>query len=241
MKTASAPIATTTSLSFMLHATVIAATFLYIEHNVTTGLGIDILLISSTRVSDQQETEIASKINRVEKTDLQPSDNTVTDDLSNPVQQSLYSRKLNASADSGDVVSGTADKDEHAQQKVTAGYVQKKQLMLDELKSTAQFSQSTNARQQQHSLLELLHNTISNNKEYPYLARRQRREGVATVGFVLHPDGTIKNARLVNSSSNGILDRAALSAVKRIEPFIPARDYIRQAEEFKIDVVFKLL
>ena len=67
------------------------------------------------------------------------------------------------------------------------------------------------------------------------------REGVATVGFVLHPDGTIKNARLVSSSSTGMLDRAALSAVKRIEPFRAAQDYLDQAEEFKIDVVFNLL
>jgi len=101
--------------------------------------------------------------------------------------------------------------------------------------------QSTNASQQQHSILELLHSSISNNKEYPYLARRQRREGVATVSFVLHPDGTIEDAHLVASSHAVVLDRAALSAVKKIEPFIAAQDYLGQPEKFQIDIEFDLL
>jgi protein TonB len=107
--------------------------------------------------------------------------------------------------------------------------------------STAQVARSTNARHQKHSMVELLHARISEAKQYPYIARRQRREGVATVGFVLHPDGSIEDAHLVASSRASSLDRAALSAVHRIEPFKPAITYLDRPEAFKVDVVFDLL
>ena len=101
--------------------------------------------------------------------------------------------------------------------------------------------QATNASHQRHSILELLHDRISSNKKYPYLAQRQRREGITTVAFVLHPDGTIENTRLLNSSQVATLDRAALSAVRDSEPFIVAKDYLDQSTEFQIDIVFDLL
>ena len=105
----------------------------------------------------------------------------------------------------------------------------------------ASLAQATNASHQQHAILELLHRRISDKKEYPYLARRQRREGIATVAFVLHPNGKIENAHLVSSSSAATLDRAAISAVKKIEPFAVARDYLKQSEEFQVDIEFELL
>jgi len=89
--------------------------------------------------------------------------------------------------------------------------------------------------------IKLLHSRISDKKQYPYFAKRQRREGVATVSFVLHPNGDIENTRLVNSSRTELLDRAALTAVKKIEPFEAAQDYLETAETFNIDVVFELL
>jgi TonB family protein len=241
MNTITAPIATTTSLSVLLHAAVIAVILVVFEQNTTTGRGVDVLLVSSTRVSNQHQTELARNDNRAEKTDMQPLENTLAGELrDNPVPRAAQRDSL-ISPDSNKLISSTAFNNEHAQQIKNVGYVEQKKLMTYAVRSTAQLARSTNARQQQHSLLELLHNTISNNKEYPYLARRQRREGIATVGFELHPDGSIKNTHLVASSNTGVLDRAALSAVKRIEPFAPARDYLEQAKEFSIDVVFKLL
>ncbi len=64
---------------------------------------------------------------------------------------------------------------------------------------------------------------------------------MTTVAFVLHPSGMIEDMHLINSSQTTALDRAALSAVKGIAPFIPAQYYLKQAETFKVDVVFKLL
>ncbi len=245
MNTASAPIAATTSLSILLHGAAFAAVLLTLEQATTTGRSVDIQLISSILVSDQQETETPHNHSSVEQASLQAvANNTleVTDNLQKKkTDQGLYSNNLLTSLNSDHLVSDSAIKDVPVEKHDVVRDVQQKKQIAEEGMNTAQVLQSTNARQQQYSILELLHSSISNNKEYPYLARRQRREGIATVGFELHPDGTIKNTRLVNSSSTAMLDRAALSAVKRIEPFTPAQDYIEQAEEFKIDVVFKLL
>ena len=48
-------------------------------------------------------------------------------------------------------------------------------------------------------------------------------------------------SRFVTSSRTAMPDRVALSAVQSIGQFAPARDYIIKAEEFRIDVVIKLL
>ena len=241
MNTATVPIATTTSLSVLLHAVVIAATLQGFNQTATTGRGLDILLVSSTMASDQQETEKPHNNSSVEKNSLQSAVNPMSDKAvaNRPIVSSL--QRLISSRKNYERVPDVAVKDGHVQYQNTVQDKLQKHQRADEDINTAQVERSTNPRTQQHSLLELLHSSISSNKEYPYLARRQRREGVATVGFVLQPDGTIKNAHLVSSSSTAMLDRAALSAVKRIAPFRPARDYIKQAEEFSIDVVFKLL
>ena len=73
------------------------------------------------------------------------------------------------------------------------------------------------------------------------MARRQRREGVARVEFVLYPDGSIDDTHLVNSSRTRSLDNAAIKAVKSIEPFLSAKEYLQQPEAFQVDVVFNVL
>ena len=91
------------------------------------------------------------------------------------------------------------------------------------------------------SIIELLHTKISEYKQYPYMARRQRREGIARIEFVLHPDGSINDAHLVHSSRTRSLDNAAIKAVESIEPFLDAREYLDQPQAFQVDVVFNVL
>lgn len=237
MDTVTRPIVATTSLSIVLHGAVFAAVLLLYGQAATLvegmGRSVDIHLISSIMISDQQETELPGKQKAVPIAQ-QPVAKKPADAVHNNDFQNILTSLNSAEA--------VMDK-EPVEENLTEQKHPVKQVLpvVNESESVAQIKQSTRASQQQHSIVELLHSSISNYKEYPYLARRQRREGVATVGFVLHPDGTIKNAHLVSSSSTGMLDRAALSAVKRIEPFRAAQNYLDQAEEFKIDVVFNLL
>ena len=73
------------------------------------------------------------------------------------------------------------------------------------------------------------------------MERRERSEGVARIVFVLLPDGSIDDTRLVHSSRTRSLDKAAMKAVKSIEPFGRAKDYLDQPEAFQVDVVFNVL
>jgi protein TonB len=254
MHSVNTPIATSVSLSFLLHGAALAAVLLAYGQVSSSGAGIEIELVRSTTISDQLETDAPRKRNvlhqaqRDAQIDAQIDNSKQLNEKRPAIKQSLASRDVLTSRDSSarvpvhqpavhkpavqkQIVHPQVDQDRLAaqQQKVT-----------DEGESRAARQRSTNAAQQQLSMLALLHDSISSNKEYPYLARRQRREGVATVGFILHPDGSIEDAHLVASSHADTLDRAALSAVKRIEPFAPAQDYLDHAAAFKIDVVFNL-
>ena len=73
------------------------------------------------------------------------------------------------------------------------------------------------------------------------MSRRHSRQGVATVAFVLHPDGRIENTHMISSSQVVSLDRAAVTAVNSIQPFVVAKDYLQEANEFHVDVVFDVL
>ena len=86
----------------------------------------------------------------------------------------------------------------------------------------------------------MLHEQIVHQRRYPVMAKRQRREGVATVRFDLFPDGDLLAVNLVQSSGYRALDYAAIQAVKRVSPFHPASDYLTHAREFNVNVVFKL-
>jgi protein TonB len=243
MNSATAPAATSFSLSILLHGAALAVLLPFYEPLATTGHGLEIELVSSTLVSQQQETDEPRKQQAPTLLEnISASQRAVNEQqeqkqrLSSPAV--VTSRHSAVSLPDDDVENDPGHNDRLLRWQETDRV---KQQLAGEGNSSALLRQSTNAVEQQHSLLELLHDSISNNKEYPYIARRQRREGVATVGFVLHPDGSVEGAHLVTSSHTTVLDHAALSAVKRIEPFKPAQDYLDHAEAFSIDVVFNLL
>jgi TonB family protein len=177
--------------------------------------------VSSTHVSDQHETERAAR-KAVSPSRQQPS---------NEAQQrdSVIANKTKRVTAP---LPGTL-----AQKAVPVSAVESR----DDDTGREVMNRSTDASTQAVSIIELLHTKISEHKQYPYMAKRQRREGVARVAFVLHPDGSINDARLVHSSRTRTLDKAALEAVQGIEPFIPAKDYLHQPEAFQVDVVFNMI
>jgi TonB family protein len=247
MNTITKPFAVTVSLSVVLHAVavvVLLAFFARTEPDNAVGQSVEIErveieLVSSVKVSNQLEAEVSRK-QSVEQNIVKQELEIKQHGQSNAKQKQalvLLSSVQNVVTRSAVEMDGELNEVQNSNV-----HEQKRQhhAVSDE-ESVATVAQSTQASQQQHSLLELLHSRIANNKKYPYLAKRQRREGVTTIVFVLHPDGTVENTHLVNSSQTTALDRAALSAVKRIDPFMAAQNYLKQAETFKVDVVFKLL
>ena len=234
MDTATKPIVTTTSLSLLLHAAAIAAALLVYEEfaalDEAVTQAVEVQLISSVIVSGQLQAEVpqAQQIKPVSSPEqlMRSAEKTFAEDI-------LTSLKSSQTVASNDQLEQT----DRAEQQAVA---RREQLQAYQDESPAPASQSAKTPQQ-HAILELLHRRISDNKEYPYLARRQRREGVATVAFILHPDGSIENAHLVVSSHARVLDRAALSAVEQIEPFDAAKEYLESSESFQVDIEFDLL
>ena len=243
MDTIAKPIVATTSLSFILHGVAFAGLLLVYEQAVLqdegVGRGVEIQLISSVLVADQQEVDLPRRSETKQETIASASSESLIHaakrEFSEDILTSLDGAQAVAVKKS--VEKEFIDKNRAEQQHD----IKQNQLSVYDNESLASVAQATNASQQKHAILELLHKRISDNKEYPYLARRQRREGVATVAFVLHPDGTVENAHLVTSSRAASLDRAALSAVKHIEPFTVAQEYLEQSEEFQVDIKFDLL
>ena len=247
MSTITRPFVATTSLSFLLHGVAFAGLLLVFDQITTpdegVGRGVEIELISSVLVSDQQEADVLRRPETKPEAKLGISSKALTHTIQRKLAENILTSPVSTKTVSViDSVAEPVDVAAVDRNSVEQQYnIQQKQLSAYESESLASVSQATNASQQKHAILELLHRRISDNKEYPYLARRQRREGVATVAFVLHPDGTVENAHLVTSSRAASLDRAAISAVKHIEPFTIAQKYLEHAEEFQVDIKFDLL
>lgn len=215
------PISVTTAFSLLVHAALLLALLQARDAVQAQGKGIAIELVSSSYVAKQRETEQAAK----QATASAPR----PVDINRPVRaDSQRLARQPASNDSIDVARPVAD-----ESRVTE--------TIDNDTGEQVDTRSTSSIAQNHSILELLHTSISEHKQYPYLARRQRREGVATIEFILNPDGSINNPRLLNSSRTRSLDKAALDAVRGIEPFMPAKDYITAPEAYRVDVVFNVL
>ncbi len=247
METTAKPIVATTSLSFLLHGAAFAGLLLIYDQLTApdggVGRGVEIELISSALVSDQQEADVPRRSEIKSETKPVSSSEARMHATQKKFAENILTSPVSRQAITviGSVTEPVAT-DVVEQSNAEQLYnLQQNQLSTNASESTADMAQSTNASQQQHTILELLHRRISDNKEYPYLARRQRREGIATVAFVLHPDGKIENTHLVTSSRATALDRAALSAVKQIEPFTLAQEYLEHAEEFQVDIEFELL
>lgn len=220
MDSVSTPIVSTTAFSLALHAALLAVALPATEFVQATGQGIAIELVSSTYVSNQRETEQAASKQAASSQQPQRDEKSKSDNVVVTKKQQQMRKPLETLAHAAEPAPVVSD-DEGSRNNI--------------------ITRSTNASNQQLSIIELLHTQISAHKQYPYMAKRQRREGIARVEFVLSPDGSIDDTRLVRSSRVGMLDKAALEAVRGIEPFEPARDYLHQPEAFQVDVVFNIL
>ena len=108
------------------------------------------------------------------------------------------------------------------------------------VKNQEQVSDQANLEDNVRQLLSLVYQEINRKKHYPYLAKRQRREGLVKLSFVLHPDGKVTDVAVIGSSRFSVLDRAAQKAVEDISPFLLAADYLNYQRAFNVDVDFRL-
>ena len=220
MNTEARPISISTAFSLALHAALMFALWQTQAVIPATGEGIEIELVSSEYPAADAETETAAKQANASSQQsvsdaLLASNNTVTVDRREVEEKSETDKSQQNTSHAP-----TAFDNDAGKKAVT---------------------RSTSAAMNSNHIIELLHTKISEHKQYPYLAKRQRREGTARVEFMLHPDGSIDAARLLRSSKTRSLDKAALSAVESIEPFLYAKDYLERPETFQVDVVFNVM
>jgi len=221
MNTEFSPISFSTAFSLLLHAVFAVAIMQTQDVIQATGKGIEIELVSSSYISQQVETEQAANRAASMSQTLKPARQQEVNNENTPTEYNEASRE-------------TATKQLAETSASALG-------SIEDDSGEKTISRSTNAAMHNSAIIELLHSKISEHKQYPYMARRQRREGIARVEFVLYPDGSIDEAHLVNSSRTRSLDNAAIKAVESIEPFLFAKDYLQQPEAFQVDVVFNVL
>lgn len=89
-------------------------------------------------------------------------------------------------------------------------------------------------------LIALLHSIIQEHQQYPNNALQMEREGKTILMFILYPNGTIKNLRMLSSSGTPTLDEAAIAAVNDAIPFKGVDKYLTNPQEYQITVAFEL-
>lgn len=100
--------------------------------------------------------------------------------------------------------------------------------------------QSRNAGARADQLGKYIHEAINRHKRYPYMARRQHREGLVRLNFVMHPDGQVTDIAIIESSRFQALDAAARQAVQAISPFHMAAEYLQMRHDYNVDIDFRL-
>lgn len=89
--------------------------------------------------------------------------------------------------------------------------------------------------------MDRLRAAISQNREYPRQARRKKKQGTAKVSFTIDASGSISQVKLLSSSGVGVLDEAAMNAVRRVGKFEPFPDtFTEGSRKISVPVSFEL-
>lgn len=90
--------------------------------------------------------------------------------------------------------------------------------------------------------LAVVRGMIEKFKEYPVMARRGRMEGTVVVRFVLVRSGVVREAAVIRSSGSGLLDAAALRAVRSAGGFPPVPAEIAGSDiTMEVPLIFRLV
>ena len=82
---------------------------------------------------------------------------------------------------------------------------------------------------------------IASRKRYPKTARQRRMEGKVVVSFSLDGQGNLREASVVQSSKRHVLDNAAISTLRRSQPFpLPSAGAKHREMSFKIPISYSL-
>jgi len=118
--------------------------------------------------------------------------------------------------------------------------------VVNEAEIVADYSDVQKSQQHQDAgkrakqLRKYVYEAINREKHYPYIARKQRREGLVKLDFVMHPDGQVTDVLIIQSSRYTVLDKAAKQAVEAISPFHLAAKYLESQHHYIVGIDFRL-
>ena len=93
----------------------------------------------------------------------------------------------------------------------------------------------------QNDYYEMVRLKIERCKRYPDAARKRHMEGRTKVRFVITPDGQLSSVKIVKGARHGILNTAAMNAVKAAAPFPrPPVNLFKGPLHVEITIVFEL-
>jgi protein TonB len=101
-------------------------------------------------------------------------------------------------------------------------------------------NRAAGAGREHKQLLQLIYMEINKHKHYPYIAKRQGREGLVRLNFIMHPDGEVTDIAIVETSRFAVLDNAARHAVQAISPFRVAAEYLDSYHRYDVNIDFRL-
>jgi len=82
---------------------------------------------------------------------------------------------------------------------------------------------------------------LEKHKDYPWMARRRRIQGVVAVIFTIGSGGQIESARIGRSSGHALLDKAAQNTIHRVGRFPPLPAALhRQKLTIEVPLAFRL-
>jgi len=88
---------------------------------------------------------------------------------------------------------------------------------------------------------DIIKQKIESCRRYPNWAKKQGLEGTVYLAFVVLSSGVAKDIKIVQSSGFSILDKEAVSTVKRANPFPPIPEEMRVSSlSMEVSVVFTL-
>jgi len=62
---------------------------------------------------------------------------------------------------------------------------------------------------------------IEENKKYPKIAKRLRKQGIVEIEFVITANGNLKDLKVIKSSHHKILDKSAIKTIKKASLYFP--------------------
>lgn len=81
---------------------------------------------------------------------------------------------------------------------------------------------------------------IHENLRYPLAARRRSLTGTVQLDIVIHPNGVVASVQIAESSSHGLLDEAAMEAVRGLSPLPFPSHLVPRPLRARLPVVFDL-